>query len=65
MNPAFVLAFFPLAVMAYLAIVDPSVRQNFALIASSGITGFFGITVPKKQEREPEPAPTPNPEANN
>jgi hypothetical protein len=63
MNPAFVLAFFPLAVMAYLAIVDPSVRQTFGIIAGSGLTGFFGVTVPKKESSNP--TPTTDPEQNN
>lgn len=56
LKPTFIVAFFPVVVMAYIAIVDPSVRQAFALLASSGITGFFGITVPQKKEENDAPS---------
>jgi hypothetical protein len=40
------------AVMAYLAIIDTTVRVAFSQLASSAIGGYLALTTPQKREKE-------------
>jgi hypothetical protein len=51
-SPSFIIAMFLSAVMAYLAIIDTSVRAAFSQLASGAIGGYFALTTPQKREKE-------------
>ncbi len=38
--------------MAYLAIIDTTVRAAFSQLASSAIGGYLALTTPQKREKE-------------
>jgi hypothetical protein len=40
------------AVMAYLAVIDGTVRAAFSQLASSAIGGYLALTTPQKRDKE-------------
>ncbi len=51
-SPSFLLAAFMSGLMGYLAIVDKSLRLEFAALTSGAVTGFFSLSTAKKEEEK-------------